>query len=145
MHWTNFTFIFLAKYENSLIYPLRHVSESLSPNKQAYSKLSFQRVELNKQKLFLGGLSVGFGDSKATAENLAPAIKEAKPPEGLLGKAASTCCGRLADTCCGMCLLQSCTFVNDQCTIVCTQLCAALACFELIKCCVELCECDCLQ
>ncbi|XP_027907543.1 inter alpha-trypsin inhibitor, heavy chain 4 [Vigna unguiculata] len=112
---------------------------------KAYSKLSFQRVELNKQKLFLGGLSVGFGDSKATAENLAPAIKEAKPPEGLLGKAASTCCGRLADTCCGMCLLQSCTFVNDQCTIVCTQLCAALACFELIKCCVELCECDCLQ
>ncbi|KAL2336418.1 hypothetical protein Fmac_010864 [Flemingia macrophylla] len=112
---------------------------------KAYEKLSFQRMELkNNQKLFLGGLSLGFGDVKATAENLAPAIKEAKPPEGLLGKAASTCCSRLADTCCGMCLLQSCNFVNDQCTIVCTQVCAALACFELIKCCIELCECDCL-
>ncbi|XP_047169281.1 uncharacterized protein LOC124837865 [Vigna umbellata] len=111
---------------------------------KAYSKLSFQRVELNNQKLFLGGLSLGFGDWKATAENMPPAIKEAKPPEGLLGKATSNCCGRLADTCCGMCLLQTCTFVNDRCTIVCTQLCAALACFELIKCCVELCECDCL-
>ncbi|KAK7389676.1 hypothetical protein VNO78_24918 [Psophocarpus tetragonolobus] len=110
---------------------------------KAYNKLSFQRLELN-QKLFLGGLSLGFGDLKATAENLAPAIKEAKPPEGLLGKAASTCCGRVANTCCGMCLLQSCNFVNDQCTIVCTQLCAALACLELIKCCIELCECDCL-
>lgn len=111
---------------------------------KAYKKLSFQKLELNNQKLFLGGLSHGFGDVKATAENLPPAIKEAKPPEGLLGKAASNCCGRLADTCCGMCLLQTCTLVNDQCTIVCTQVCAALACFELIKCCVELCECDCL-
>ncbi|ESW07417.1 hypothetical protein PHAVU_010G128200 [Phaseolus vulgaris] len=112
--------------------------------KKAYNKLSFQQLEFDMKKLFLGGLSVGFGDSKATAENLAPSIKEAKPPEGLLGKAASTCCGRLADSCCGMCLLQACTLVNDQCTIVCTQLCAALACFELIKCCIELCECDCL-
>ncbi|RDX68996.1 Inter-alpha-trypsin inhibitor heavy chain H5 [Mucuna pruriens] len=111
---------------------------------KAYNKLSFQKLELDNQKLFLRGLSLGFGDLKATSENLAPAIKEAKPPEGLLGKAASTCCGRLANSCCGMCLLQTCTFVNDQCTIVCTQLCAALACFELIKCCVELCECDCL-
>ncbi|KAL5160654.1 hypothetical protein HKD37_07G018106 [Glycine soja] len=112
---------------------------------KAYNKLSFQKLELNNQNLFLGGLNLGFGDLKATAENLPPAIKEAKPPEGLLGKAASNCCGRLADTCCGMCLLQTCTFVNDQCTIVCTQICAALACFELIKCCVELCDCDCLQ
>ncbi|KAK7349311.1 hypothetical protein VNO77_06581 [Canavalia gladiata] len=112
---------------------------------KAYSKLSGQNLEPNNQKLFLGGLSLGFGDLKATAENMPPAIKEAKPPEGLLEKAASTCCGRLANTCCGMCLLQTCTFMNDQCTIVCTQLCTALACFELIKCCVELCECDCLQ
>ncbi|XP_027335338.1 inter alpha-trypsin inhibitor, heavy chain 4-like isoform X2 [Abrus precatorius] len=112
---------------------------------KAYSKLSLQRLELNDQKLFLGGLRLGFGDFKATAENLPPAIKEAKPPEGILEKATSNCCGRLAGTCCGMCLLRTCTFMNDQCTIVCTQLCAALACFELIKCCVELCECDCLQ
>ncbi|KAK7294465.1 hypothetical protein RJT34_17354 [Clitoria ternatea] len=111
---------------------------------KAYNKLSFQSLELNNQKLFLGGLSLGFGDLKATAENTPPAIKEAKPPEGLLEKAASNFCGRLADTCCGMCLLRSCGFVNDQCTIVCTQLCTALACFELLKCCVELCECDCL-
>nr|KYP50475.1 Inter-alpha-trypsin inhibitor heavy chain H3 [Cajanus cajan] len=112
---------------------------------KAYKKLSFQSLEMNNiQKLFLGGWSLGFGDVKATAENLAPAIKEAKPPEGLLGKAASTCCSRLADNCCGMCLLQTCNFMNDKCTIVCTQLCAALACFELIKCCIELCDCDCL-
>ncbi|RYQ89029.1 hypothetical protein Ahy_B09g095889 isoform F [Arachis hypogaea] len=112
--------------------------------KRAYSKLSRQRLERDSQKLFLGGMSLGFGDLKATANNVSPAIKEAKPSEGLLEKATSTCCGRFADNCCGMCLLQTCRFANDQCTIVCTQLCAALACFELINCCIELCDCDCL-
>lgn len=114
-----------------------------TPSKQAYGTLSFKGLEVEIPKLFLGGLSHGFGDLKATAENTPPATKEAKPSEGLLGKAASTCCGRVADTCCGMCLLKTCSFVNDQCTIVCTQLCAALACFELIKCCIEICDCEC--
>ncbi|CAL5195774.1 unnamed protein product [Lathyrus oleraceus] len=112
---------------------------------KAYSSLSIKGLELEIPKLFLGGLSHGFGDLKATAENLPPATKEAKPSEGLLGKAASTCCGKVANTCCCMCLLQTCSLVNDSCTIVCTQICAALACFELIKCCIELCDCDCLQ
>ncbi|MED6192530.1 hypothetical protein PIB30_011060 [Stylosanthes scabra] len=113
--------------------------------KKAYRKLTKQGLERNTEKLFLGGMSLGFGYPKATADNVPPAIKEAKPSEGLLEKATSTCCGRLADNCCGMCLLQTCRFANDQCTVVCTQLCAALACFELINCCIEICDCDCLQ
>ncbi|CAL0315471.1 unnamed protein product [Lupinus luteus] len=112
---------------------------------KVYSRFSLQSLDLKGQKLFLGGMGLGFGDMKATAANIPPAIKEAKPSEGLLQKAASTCCGRLANNCCGMCLLQTCAFVNDQCTIVCTQICAALACFELIKCCIELCDCDCFE
>ncbi|KAK7275571.1 hypothetical protein RIF29_16690 [Crotalaria pallida] len=118
--------------------------ESLLMQK-VYNRLSLQNTDLNGQKLFLGGMSLGFGDIKATAQNIPPAIKEAKPTEGLLEKAASNCCGRLADTLCGMCLLKTCACLNDQCTIVCTQLCAALACFELIKCCIELCDCDCFE
>lgn len=117
------------------------------PSKQAYSqvsKLSLQGLEIERPKLFLGGLRHGFGDLKATSENIPPATKEAKPSDpGLLEKAASTCCGMVANTCCGMCLLKTCSLVNDSCTIVCTQLCAALACFEIIKCCIELCDCDC--
>ncbi|CAJ2663365.1 unnamed protein product [Trifolium pratense] len=108
---------------------------------KAYSQLSFKGIEHDIPKLFLGGLSHGFGDSKATAENIPPATKEEK--QGLLEMAASTCCGKVADTFCCMCMLKACSFVNDGCTIVCTQLCAALACFELIKCCMELCDCDC--
>ncbi|CAL0317955.1 unnamed protein product [Lupinus luteus] len=110
-----------------------------------YSKVILQRIDLDNQKLFLGGMSLGFGDIKATAKNIPPAIKEAKPTEGLMQKAASTCCSQLANNCCGMCLLKTCACVNDQCTIVCSQICAALACFELIKCCIELCDCDCFD
>ncbi|MED6192531.1 hypothetical protein PIB30_011061 [Stylosanthes scabra] len=75
--------------------------------KGSYSKLTKQRWERNTQKLFLGGISLGFGNSKATADNVP---QEAKPSEGLLKKATSTCCGLLADNYCGMCLLQTCRF-----------------------------------
>ncbi|KAI9102876.1 hypothetical protein K1719_023315 [Acacia pycnantha] len=112
---------------------------------KAYSKITLQNVELENQRIFLGGLSIGFGDIKATAANTPPALKEAKPSGGLLEKAASTCCSKFADACCCMCMLRSCSYMNDQVSIVCTQLCAALACFELIKCCIELCDCDCFD
>ncbi|KAI4329070.1 hypothetical protein L6164_021372 [Bauhinia variegata] len=112
---------------------------------KAYNRLSLQKAEVDSEKNFLGGLGFGFGDLKATAENVPPAVKEAKPTAGLLEKAASNCCSKMANNCCGMCLIQTCSLVNDQCSIVCTQLCTALACFGLFKCCYELfdCECDC--
>ncbi|XP_054783588.1 uncharacterized protein LOC129290718 isoform X2 [Prosopis cineraria] len=112
---------------------------------KAYSRITQQNVELESQRIFLGGLSIGFGDTKATAANAPPALKEAKPSEGLLEKATATCCSKLADTCCCMCMLRACSFMNDQASIVCTQLCAALACFEIIKCCIELCDCECFE
>ncbi|GAU33000.1 hypothetical protein TSUD_358670 [Trifolium subterraneum] len=59
---------------------------------KAYSQLSFKGLEHDIPKLFLGGLSHGFGDTKATAENIPPATKEEK--HGLLEKAASTCCSK---------------------------------------------------
>ncbi|XP_028763232.1 uncharacterized protein LOC114721563 [Neltuma alba] len=112
---------------------------------KAYSRITLQNVEPENQRIFLGGLSIGFGDTKATAANTPPALKEAKPSEGLLEKAVCTCCSRFANTCCCMCMLRTCSYMNDQATIVCTQLCAALACFELIKCCIELCDCECFE
>ncbi|MED6193783.1 hypothetical protein PIB30_022701 [Stylosanthes scabra] len=90
-------------------------------------------------------MSLGFGNPKATADNVQLAMEEAKPSEGLLKKATSACCGLLADNCCGMCVLQTCRFANDQCMIVCTQLCVAMACFDLSSCCIESCECCTVQ
>ncbi|KAJ7963305.1 putative Inter-alpha-trypsin inhibitor heavy chain-related [Quillaja saponaria] len=114
---------------------------------QVFSKLNLQKkVELSTQKLtVLGGLHLGFGNLNATAENKSP-IKETKSSEAteLLVKAASKCCSQLANRCCCMCFIQTCSYMNDQCAIVSAQICAALSCFGCIKCCFELCECDCL-
>ncbi|KAJ0075236.1 hypothetical protein Patl1_33717 [Pistacia atlantica] len=70
---------------------------------------------------------------KATAENTPPGFEESKSYEAadLLVKVASNCCGRLIDHCCCMCFIQTCSSMNKQCSIVLTQLCAALACLDV--------------
>nr|XP_048335853.1 uncharacterized protein LOC107435459 isoform X2 [Ziziphus jujuba var. spinosa] len=102
----------------------------------------WKRTESKSEKiLFLGSLGVGFGNLSATAANV-PLIIEAKTSDaaGLLVKAASNCCGRLLDRCCCMCFIQACSAVNNQCAIVFTQLCTALACCECVNYCYELCS-----
>ncbi|XP_011036459.1 PREDICTED: inter-alpha-trypsin inhibitor heavy chain H3-like isoform X2 [Populus euphratica] len=93
--------------------------------------------------IVLRNLCVGFGNLTATAENIPPGTEETKSSEatGMLVKAASNCCGRVVDRCCCMCFIQTCSYMNNQCSIVLSQLCAALACVECINCCIELCEC----
>ncbi|XP_031262050.1 von Willebrand factor A domain-containing protein DDB_G0292028-like isoform X1 [Pistacia vera] len=97
----------------------------------------------NQNIIFLGSLGVGFGNMKATADNTPPGFEESKSYEAadLLVKVASNCCGRLIDHCCCMCFIQTCSSVNKQCSIVLTQLCAALSCLECVNCCFELFEC----
>lgn len=118
---------------------------SLNSIEKVYNKLKLlKKVESEGQKIiFLGKLGLGFGNLAATAKNTPIGAEEDKPPDpaDLLLKAASNCCGRLLDRCCCMCFIQSCTYVNDQCAIVFTQLCTALACFECLNCCYELCSC----
>lgn len=95
------------------------------------------------KNIFLGKLGVGFGNLTATAQNLPPGVEKAKSsdPADLLVKAASNCCGQLADRFCCMCCIQACSYVNNQCAVGLTQLCAALSCVECINCCYELCAC----
>ncbi|XVE88610.1 hypothetical protein DITRI_Ditri19aG0083100 [Diplodiscus trichospermus] len=99
---------------------------------------------LNSQKIVvLGSLGAGFGNLTATAKNIPPGTEEPKSPEGaeILFKAASNCCSMLLDRCCCMCFIQACSYMNNQCSIVFSQLCTALACFECVNCCYELCAC----
>ncbi|KAL9252644.1 Inter-alpha-trypsin inhibitor heavy chain H2-like protein [Drosera capensis] len=93
------------------------------------------------QTKLLLNLGIGFGDLKATAENLPPGTEEAKPPEAaeIIRKAASNCCGKLFGYCCCMCCIELCSKINNQCAIVLTQACTAFACFGFLECCVELC------
>lgn len=105
--------------------------------------MEYQRpvVDSKVQKIILlQSLGVGFGNVNATAENYPPGSEEVKLPEAaeIFVKAASNCCAKMCGYCCCMCCIRMCTRMNDQCAIVLTQLCSALAilgCFS----CAELC------
>ncbi|XP_060205986.1 uncharacterized protein LOC132633521 isoform X2 [Lycium barbarum] len=101
---------------------------------------------LNVEKIiYLRALGVGFGDLKATVDNLPVEAAEPKLHETseMVFAAASSLCGKLCDCCCCMCFIQFCSRVNDRCAVTLGQLCAALACFECISFCFEVCgECN---
>ncbi|KAI4386921.1 hypothetical protein MLD38_004798 [Melastoma candidum] len=111
----------------------------------ALKKLSSSRkpMELNGQKIvFLGILGKGFGDLIATANNIPPGTEEKQyDATQLLVKAASAYYSKFLDRFCCMCFLRTCSRVNDQCAILASQFCAALACCECIDCCFDLCDC----
>ncbi|KAJ6701162.1 INTER ALPHA-TRYPSIN INHIBITOR HEAVY CHAIN-LIKE PROTEIN [Salix koriyanagi] len=104
------------------------------------SKITPLKKKNMQTTIMLGNLGVGFGSWRATAENIPPGSEETKPTD-MLFNAASNCCSRVVDRCCCMCFIQTCSHMNNQCAILLSQLCAALACFECINCCFELCEC----
>lgn len=91
--------------------------------------------------LLLRSVGVGFGNLTATMEDRllleGDEEEEEKLPEAaeIFVKAASNCCGRLCNACCCMCGVQACSNLNDQCAIVLTQLCGALACLGCFTCC----------
>ncbi|KAK9078384.1 hypothetical protein SSX86_002441 [Deinandra increscens subsp. villosa] len=98
---------------------------------------------MNQKMICLRNVSVGFGNLRATAENLPPGAENVKLNEAIkiVMKAASSCCGFMASCACCRCLMQAWSRVrNDQCTLAITQLCTALACLECLDCCCELCD-----
>ncbi|XP_031105642.1 uncharacterized protein LOC116010394 [Ipomoea triloba] len=97
--------------------------------------------------LYLRQLGLGFGNLKATADNLPPEAAEPKLHEtsDAIFAAAANCCSKLVDCCCCMCFIQFCSKLSDRCAVTLTQLCTALACFECINVCCEICECDLCQ
>ncbi|KAH0728786.1 hypothetical protein KY290_003489 [Solanum tuberosum] len=98
--------------------------------------------QLNVKKIiYLRALGVGFGNLKATADNLPVEAAEPKLHETseMVFAAASNLCGKLCDFCCCMCFIQFCSRVSDRCAVTLAQLCTALACFECISFCCEVC------
>ncbi|KAL6648010.1 hypothetical protein ACP70R_012234 [Stipagrostis hirtigluma subsp. patula] len=89
----------------------------------------------------LHGFTLGFGDVAATRENLITGFGDIKPPEKFeIFEKAAGCCSRVANCCCCMCFINACSKMNDQCAIVLTQACAALACLGCFECCSALCS-----
>ncbi|KAL0308412.1 UNVERIFIED_CONTAM: Inter-alpha-trypsin inhibitor heavy chain H3 [Sesamum radiatum] len=87
--------------------------------------------------IMLPNMGVGFGNLTATTENIPPGSGYTRPPDAaeVFAKAASDCCARLCGRCCCMCCIQTCSRMNDQCAILITQLCGALACLGCYTCC----------
>ncbi|KAL3824507.1 hypothetical protein ACJIZ3_020536 [Penstemon smallii] len=122
---------------------LIETDKSKSPSKSM--TILEKTADFKGQKItFLRSLGSGFGNIQATAENRPPELAEPKLYEtsDMIFKAAANYCGKMMDCCCCMCLIQSCSRVNDQCAVVLAQLCAAIACFECIDVCCEICVCD---
>ncbi|XP_030943482.1 uncharacterized protein LOC115968278 isoform X2 [Quercus lobata] len=94
-----------------------------------------------QKMIILGNLCVGFGNLIATADNIPPGSEESKLPEAaeIFIKATSNCCASLCSHCCCMCGIQFCSQMNNQCAIVFTQLCTALACIGCFECCATVC------
>ncbi|KAI3873071.1 hypothetical protein MKW92_020446 [Papaver armeniacum] len=94
--------------------------------------------------ILLRSLGYGFGSIKATAENVFPRFGDPLFPDSAsdpITKAASTFCAKYCDCCCCMCLIRTCSHVNNQCAVVLSQFITALTCFGCLECCVDLC-CD---
>ncbi|KAG2321787.1 hypothetical protein Bca52824_015000 [Brassica carinata] len=106
-----------------------------NPSYQIHKQMS-RNVERTS---LLGKQGFGFGNLAATLKNVPPWMEEPKEPEGaeILIRAASG----VVDRVCCMCCLQCLSRVSDQCTIVFSQICAALACFQCLGCCFEVCGC----
>ncbi|KAG8380177.1 hypothetical protein BUALT_Bualt07G0166400 [Buddleja alternifolia] len=125
---------------------LTETDKSKLPSKSKPVQEDLQKtVDIKEQKIiFLRSLGIGFGNLEATAENRPPEHAEPKLYETseMIFNAASKCCGRMMDRCCCMCCIQFCNRLNDQCAVVLTQLCTALACFGLIEVCCDICVCD---
>ncbi|CAN0877716.1 von Willebrand factor A domain-containing protein DDB_G0292028 [Linum grandiflorum] len=113
---------------------------------EVFTKLNSMRqakeaVDIN---IILGSLGIGFGDLAATARNTPPGIDVKKAPDAAekLANAAAKCCGTVMDRVCCLCFINALSRTSNQCSIVFSQICAALACFECISCCYELCACE---
>ncbi|KAK4780980.1 hypothetical protein SAY87_017086 [Trapa incisa] len=113
--------------------------------KEVYDRMSFKKlIEWKGRKaIVLGTLCNGFGNLEATRKNIKPGMEEPKPADAtaIIVNAASTCCSRMMDKICCMCFIQTCSALNDRCTVMLTQLSTALACFECLNCCFEVCDC----
>ncbi|KAK1416926.1 hypothetical protein QVD17_26045 [Tagetes erecta] len=118
-------------------------NDKLNPSLNALMLDEKLSKSMNKKMIHLRNICVGFGNLKATVENLPPGIEDVKLNEAvkIVMKAASSCYGYMSSWGCWRCLMQIWSQVrNDQCAIAVAQLCTALACLEFLDCCCELCD-----
>ncbi|XP_021865385.1 uncharacterized protein [Spinacia oleracea] len=109
--------------------------------KEAYDKSSLQKMIKSQKIILLQILGVGFGDLEKTGENLPPGVIIKVPDAAeFIVNAATGYCGKLLDRFCCMCFIRAMSTLSDRCVITFSQICAALACFQCLDCCYDLCD-----
>lgn len=123
----------LSEFTSLILFEMVKVQETVGKKQQKTASKS----EVEKMTILLRSLGIGYGSLTATMENRRPGVEEDKLPEAAekLMKAACGCCEKLCNRCCCACCIQACSQVNDQCAIVFTQFCGALACLGCFACC----------
>ncbi|XP_023744322.1 uncharacterized protein LOC111892509 [Lactuca sativa] len=114
----------------------KHATSSSVKHGKAQKTEVVEKTEIIKMLQHLG---VGYGDLVATNENTPPGYEPKLPDQAeMLVRAAGNCCVNLCGKCCCLCCINVCSKMNDQCAIVVTQLCGALAFLGCFACC-EMC------
>ncbi|XP_051113803.1 uncharacterized protein LOC127239611 isoform X2 [Andrographis paniculata] len=96
--------------------------------------------------LVLRNIGIGFGNLRATAENLysGTGYQYAALEDENGG---SSCCRNLCRYCCGMGCIQILSKINDQLAVALTQLCCGFTCWGCFECCSDACStcCECCE
>ncbi|PIN24772.1 hypothetical protein CDL12_02496 [Handroanthus impetiginosus] len=135
----------VSEFTNMVLLETERVKTSGDPtiSQKVSSKVDHHKTEDSKppKTIVLHNMGLGFGNLNATAENVPPGSRDIRPTDAaeVFVKAASNCCGKLCGWCCCMCCIQTCSRINDQCAVVLTQLCGALACLGCFACCDACC------
>ncbi|XP_076896751.1 uncharacterized protein LOC143549846 [Bidens hawaiensis] len=110
---------------------------SKSGKKQGKKEGSFQNIEALKTEMIkvLHHLGLGFGNVVATSENIPPGFEHRTPNQTeKLVRVAGDCCANVFGKCCCMCCIEACSKMNNQCSVVLTQLCGAVTCLGCFEC-----------
>ncbi|PWA75450.1 von Willebrand factor, type A [Artemisia annua] len=110
---------------------------SKSGKKKGKKGSNSQKTEslITEQIKVLDNLGLGFGNVIATIENILPGFGPRPPTQAeKLARVTGNCCLDMFGRCCCMSCLQACSKINNQCSVVLTQVCGFVTCFGCCQC-----------
>ncbi|KAK9075939.1 hypothetical protein SSX86_004269 [Deinandra increscens subsp. villosa] len=118
----------VSEYTQMILLKTESRDKPSKSGKKKGKKETDQGPKTEKLKV-LHHFGLGFGNIVATYENVPPGFGPQAPTQTeMLARVAGNCCGDVFGKCCCMCCIQACSKINNQCSVVLTQICGALTC-----------------